>query len=405
MHIILCPPPTRPVTASSWLTMSHSLSRRLQLLLDAYKSTLNQIQQLQSLPVTATDTDRLDLANDIHESLREQEDTLELLRQELDDIPAVTRRGSVQPSNTEHERNADLVARLTEDIRSARARFRRAQLQTKRNADDAKRKERELLFKRNHDANENDGAPVPPGRRPGQEKLTQEDIARNASEDVTRALRRTHDLMTANIQQSQFAQQTLDESQDALRGLAENYGGTADILKNSRSLVGQLVKSNKSDTWYLQTTFYMLAITISWLVFRRILYGPMWWLVWQPLKLMWWTTLMALGMVGVGSKGAAVGNSTLSLSSQTFAPTSIPGQQVTVDIGSIFGSKSAEIAQSSGVPNVEEIGGMAERAADYETNVDDISEEERQRQESMPRNPKKRMMEVEVDTDRPKDEL
>lgn len=383
--------------------MSHSLSRRLQLLHDAYKTTLNQIQQLQSLPPTATDSDRLDLADTIHTSLRSQEDTLELLRQELDDgTPITTRRNS--RNTTEQDRNADLIARLSEDLRAGRSRFRQAQLQAKRNADNAKRKEREALFKRNHNANDDDSSASQqlPARRAGQGKLTQEDIARNASEDVTRALRRTHDLMTANLSQSQFAQQTLDESQDALKGLAESYGGTSDLLKNSRSLVGQLVRSNKSDTWYLQTAFYMLAITIAWLVFRRLLYGPLWWLVWQPIRLLWASTLMAAGMVVGGVKGKTVSSVGVE---DGWVSTATAGQQMTIDLARPFGGQSkSEEVRPSDAPNVEAVGKMAE-AAESGTNVDDITDEERQRQKEQPRNPKKRMMEVDIDADRLKDEL
>ncbi|KPI36137.1 uncharacterized protein AB675_8908 [Cyphellophora attinorum] len=383
--------------------MSHTLARKLQLLHDSLKTTLSQIQHLQSLPPASTDSDRLDLANDIHASLKEHEDTLELLRQELDDdAPPATRRTAASAAQVENERNADQIARLQEDLRSARAKFRRAQLQAKRSADNAKLKEREALFKRNNAADESGSTPTPHSRRPGQERLTKEDIERNAAEDVTRALRRTHNAMTANIGQSQATQQALDETQEMLKGLAETYGGTGDMLKNSRALVGSLVRSNKSDTWYLQTSFYLMVVTIAWLVFRRLLYGPLWWLVWLPIKLLW--SLMAVGMGAVAGGGGALTNGTLSHAS---VPTSIPGQQVTVDIGSIFGGKRGEDAakHADAPPHVEEVGRMAEAAADGETNVNDTPEEERQRQEEMPRNPKKRMMEVDMEADRRRDEL
>lgn len=388
--------------------MSSSLSRRLQALTEAHKSVLAQIQKLQSLPPTAHDSSsrRADLANDIHESLREQEDTLEILRQEVDDANSQDRRRSAAGiGHNEYERNADAVARLSEDIRTARTKFRKAQLQAKRNTEDAKRKEREQLFKRHHGEGE-DGPPAqqPIGRRPGNERLTQEDLERNASEDVTRALRRTHNVLETNLQQSQFAQQALDESQQALQSLTESYGGTTDLLKNSRSLVGQLVRSNKSDTWYLQTAFYMLAITIMWLIFRRLLYGPLWWLVWQPVKLMWWTTMSAAGAVGFGA-GKAVQSSSAGISAGRGIPTFEAGQRVRIELppkGGGWGGEQASKPQSP--PMVEEVGQLAEEAQKG-TNVDDISDEERRRQGEEPRNPKKRMMEVDVDASRARDEL
>src|SRR2546423_1079770 len=185
----------------------------------------------------------------------------------------------------------------------ARATFRRAQLQAKRNADTARRKEREMLFA-NRSA---DAEHLPPARRKGQEKLTQDELALNASSDVTAALRRTHDLLQGNLQQSQYAQQTLDESTAALHSLGESYAGLGDVLKNSKGLVGQLLRSQKSDTWYLETAFYILCATIAWLVFRRIIYGPAWWLVWQPLRWSWWFLTSMLAGVGIlGEQKAAM---------------------------------------------------------------------------------------------------
>lgn len=50
---------------------------------------------------------------------------------------------------------------------------------------------------------------------------------------------------------------------------------------------------------------------------------------------------------------------------------------------------------------IDDIGNMAEGSHKQETNVDDISPEERERQDETPRNPKKRMYEA----GGPKDEL
>lgn len=80
--------------------------------------------------------------------------------------------------------------------------FRNAQLQAKRNAELAKRKERELLLSRSQDSSE---------KRNPSEKFTQDDLVLNASNDVTAALRRTHHLMQAELSRSQFAQETLGE--------------------------------------------------------------------------------------------------------------------------------------------------------------------------------------------------
>jgi protein transport protein SEC20 len=83
------------------------------------------------------------------------------------------------------------------------------------------------------------------------------------------------------------------------------------MLSSSRNLLGTLLRSQKSDTWYLETAFYVLLSTIIWLIFRRIFYGPLWWLVWLPLKLsirILWGILIATGLAGVrdGGEGVAV---------------------------------------------------------------------------------------------------
>lgn len=306
---------------------SLSLSRRLQNLADSYRQTIALIQELQRFPngsTFATDPNpeekRIEVTNEIHQSLKEQENALELLGQELEDSPAARSRRNASRVE-EQERNAANLSRLNEDVRSARVAFRRAQLQAKRNADAAKRKEREELFADRLNAEQ--AAP----RRKGQEKLTQDEIALNAAEDVTKSLRRAHELLSGNLQQSQFAQQTLDESQEALKGLAENYGGTGDLLKSSKGLVSTLVRSQKSDTWFLMSSVYILCATLAWLVFRRLLYGPMWWLVWQPLKLIWYVTFSSVGAIAFGGQNKTIASNSPKSVAPVDIPTGSPGIQ------------------------------------------------------------------------------
>jgi protein transport protein SEC20 len=91
--------------------------------------------------------------------------------------------------------------------------------------------------------------------------------------------------MQSELSRSRFAQETLEQSTAALEDLGEKYTDLNSLLTNSKALVTTLVKSNKSDTWYLETTFYILITTLIWLIFRRWLYGPItWFLIW-PLKL------------------------------------------------------------------------------------------------------------------------
>ena len=404
---------------------SQSLGARLQALADTYKATLSLIQQLQKLSLDANSNDispQADLASEIHDSLKEQEESLELLRQEADDSHyattnprwvgggSVTRRRDSE-RESEHERNAATIARLSEDLKSARGAFRRAQLQASRNAKGARQRDRELLFA----SRAGDPEHSLPGRRKGLGKLTQDELALNASSDVTAALRRTHDLMQGNIQQSQFAQQTLDESSATIASLSESYGGVGDLLKGSRGLVGQLLKSQKSDTWYLETAFWILAVTISWLVFRRLIYGPLWWFsllfVSLPLKGLWWlvaTTSSVIGVTGgIKQSGAAALSSVPNSvgANANGVPTIVQGRPPR---SMYVGGKGGGWDRPAEPPKdddsiLEKVGRLAEKIQDgmdhAGVHVDDIVEEESLEQQEQPRNMKKRMWEEEIRRD------
>ena len=97
---------------------------------------------------------------------------------------------------------------LLTEFGRARAQFRKAQLQAKRNEEAAKRKERQLLF-----ASVQEGEnPAASGKRKDHEKLSKDDLLVNASSDVTAALRRTHQLMQTELSRSQFVNDTLSTS-------------------------------------------------------------------------------------------------------------------------------------------------------------------------------------------------
>ncbi|KAL4996422.1 P-loop containing nucleoside triphosphate hydrolase protein [Aspergillus recurvatus] len=330
------------------------------------------------------DDARLELGAVIHSRLKDAEYELELLKDDIDALEATAdsrRKGVDSDKETEKERVIALAQRLANDLKRTRGDFRNAQLQAKRNAELAKRKERELLFSRS------DGVER---RNPAKEKLTQEDIVKNASKDVTAALRRTHQLMQAELSRSQFAQETLEQSGAALSSLSESYTSLDTLLSSSRNLVGSLLRSQKSDTWYLETAFYILVGTISWLVFRRLLYGPLWWIVWMPLKLVLRSVFGVAGAVGVTSKAlqssAAIG--TDALVQGTPALNHVPEASVHVGdiVPDVLGADAADLNWV-----IDKIGEITEENAEQEgTNLDDFSLEELQRQE-IPPNTKKRI--------------
>ncbi|KAL4818147.1 hypothetical protein BDW67DRAFT_190182 [Aspergillus spinulosporus] len=333
------------------------------------------------------DDARLELGAEIHSRLKDAEDELELLKDDVEDLEATTdsrRRGVGLEKETEKERVIALARRLTNDLKRARGDFRNAQLQAKRNAELAKRKERELLFARSEGTEK---------RNLTKEKLTQEDIVKNASRDVTAALRRTHQLMQAELSRSQFAQETLEQSGAALSSLSESYSSLDTLLLSSRNLVGSLLRSQKSDTWYLETAFYILVGTISWLVFRRLLYGPLWWIVWMPFKLILRSVFGVAGAVGVTSKAvqSSVATRTDAVVTETPALDHIPEAKVHVVKDTVpddvLGTGAADLDWV-----MDKIGEIVEENTDQEgTNLDDFSLEELQRQEDMPSNTKKRI--------------
>ncbi|KAJ9164926.1 Protein transport protein sec20 [Coniochaeta hoffmannii] len=276
-----------------------------------------------------------ELSSEISQVLREEEEDLELLREEITDL-----RPGRPGSEAEHVRARlqDGARRLEADLKHARVAFRKAQIAARQNLEAAQKLERSLLLASYSAAaaavtSSPSSAPssgrtspapspqhtslFPPGYRPsggkrgpGKQAADERESLVEASSSVTSALRRTHALIASELSRSQFARETLAESTAALEALHHSYAGLDDMLRSSRDLLGTLLTSNKSDTWYLETAFWMLVGTLAWLVFRRWVYGPAWWLVWLPIRTLWGTGRGAVGLLarGKGGGGAEVGD-------------------------------------------------------------------------------------------------
>lgn len=458
-----------------------SLHARLIPLFDSLKQTQHLINRLSKLPSSpgssSSDRDegdaRLELSSEIHQSLKEQEEDFELVRQEAEDLPDSSvwarRRGNITESLRETGKNdlASQIAKLSDDLKmyahscprqqafvqhytdqlrliSARAQFRKAQLQAKRNAEAAQRKERQLLFAGIQEGSSTESTTGGYGRRKGQEAKTQEEILLGASNDVTAGLRRTHNLMSNELERSQFAHETLENSTRELATLTETYSSLDTLLSSSKSLVGTLIHSQKSDTWYLETAFYVLAITIGWLVFRRLIYGPGWWLLYFPLRTSWWIAASIVqvllrplatlsGAVGAKNQSTVLAQASESLSTSvlgtgsragipTFPPDmSAPAMRVG---GGGHGGKAEHAEQQpggSGQPETlsDQIGKMAEQSQGVDDKQAEQGEKPQQQSEGTvlrertagdgPPNPKKRMWEEPIadgeHTNKPRDEL
>ncbi|KAI0846865.1 Sec20-domain-containing protein [Daldinia vernicosa] len=416
------------------------LQVRLALLQDATNQLKVLIDRLAnfkfqpgSVPLGASDEDNVgsELGSEINQILREQEEELELLHEEIIDIRPGKPGGGLQHDK---DRLKDGATRLEEELQNCRKAFRRAQVSAKRNLQLAQRQERELLYASFSSPRSGASSPLPPEsaallppsrRKPrARAEMSKEEQMLSASSDVTESMRRTHDMMAAELSKSDFAHNALKESTAALSQLSENYSSLDTMLSNSRALLGTLLKSQKTDTWYLQSAFYILVVTIGWLIFRRLLWGPTWWLVWLPLKLIF------KGAVGVSNtvsrRNAQVSSPNLDASTtQSRSPQvhmnneGVQTAQVNYQSEVSRESTEAIMEEVDRIINNETAEGEPPRAeAEDGAQAEGEEKEEtvlRERNDDEPPNPKKRVMEVEVEEhtgpqspsseERPKDEL
>jgi len=214
------------------------------------------------------------------------------------------------------------------------------------------------------------------------------DEAVAASSDVTFALRQTHKLLQTEVQRSHFAQEILQQSSDAIKQLGESYRGLDKLLEDSKSLIGTLFASNKSDTWYLETAIYILIGTIAWLVFRRLIYGPAWWLIWLPVKFTYKTLVIVFGL----TKSKALVERDLGVTtSADIGTTPIPSASV-----SMAGEQDQKVQQpetgESQTPMADEVTKQVGEVKEEITRGDGT----KLKHSDQPRNPMKRMFEADV---------
>ncbi|KAI0151920.1 Sec20-domain-containing protein [Hypoxylon sp. NC0597] len=397
------------------------LQDRLTVLQDATNQLKELIDRLAnfnfqpgSVPLGVSEDDHVgsELSSEINQVLREQEEELELLQEEIIDI-----RPGKPSSELQHDKDRlkDGATRLGEELQNCRKAFRRAQIAAKRNLQLAQRQERELLYASFSNPRSGASSPVvtdstlfPLNRRKqkARSEMSKEEQMISASNDVTESMRRAHELMAAELSKSDFAHNTLKESTAALSQLSENYSSLDTMLSNSRALLGTLLKSQKTDTWYLQSAFYILVVTIGWLIFRRLLWGPMWWLVWLPLKLIFKTTIGVSNAVAKrGSQGASPGSDSATIQSMSqqaqMNNEGVPTAQV------IYESQKPQESSDSVMEEVRKAinGSESEPVEEHsKTGEDDAQEDQKQetvlreRNDDEPPNPKKRMMEEDPGT-------
>ncbi|KIH87255.1 syntaxin [Sporothrix brasiliensis 5110] len=334
------------------------------------------------------------------------------------------------------------VMRLGEGLATARKAFRAAQLAAHRNREAAQRQQHRLILASyiEEEDDDEDGDSEVEGyddevedadahthanqkgdrdrshsraRRPLLSKHTSPTTS--AAADVTAALRQTHARIAGEVARSDFAAQTLAESSRALAELGDKYGsggstgpggvGGGDIgasLKSARTLVKGLVAAHKSDTWYLQTALYMVVATMGWLLFRRLLYGPLWLLVWWPVRTVFGTAALVgragSSVAGVGSNKHGAGSSAMSRSENRVSASIVTTTSVAAEV---HATDPARAASSDSL--VDEVGRMVDEAA--EAGAAPTGEAGSAADEAVQPNPKKRMWEEPVEAAKHEAEL
>ncbi|KHO00043.1 Sec20 domain protein [Metarhizium album ARSEF 1941] len=356
-----------------------------------------------------------ELSAEISQLLRNALDEQELLREEAK---------FVRPEDDDKTTLTDAVDRLGAELARCRVDFRKARLSARESLIRAQRLERQLLVQSyslpvsasvsEPDSPRPEAGPPRAGeavhgpRRHVEQHLhsnlsLSEDERRTvgAGSDVTDALRRTHDLIAAELFRSEYAHQTLTESSATLKQLDESYTTMGSMLASSRDLLGTLLRSQKSDTWYLQTAMYMLMATGAWLLFRRLLYGPMWYLVWLPLRIVFGVGSKAGGMMmprGAGESGKTGGvGETSKVSVGGLPREDLPTAQV---------RRARDVGEGGGDSVIEEVAKIVDEA-DKLGNLGGQGNGHLRDAEDRPRNPLKRVWEPEPEPepDTQRDEL
>ncbi|KAG4426613.1 hypothetical protein IFR04_000044 [Cadophora malorum] len=408
------------------------ISERLKALQESntqLKELINRLATINfqpgSVPLGGDDEDNVmqELAAEIHQLIREEDEDFELLNEEIEELDEGKRGSEMEQQKAELK---GAVMRGMRELKLCQTSFRKAQISAKRSLEAAQRAERDLLLQSYLEPRSDTSSPVPGQQRRTREnvELSKDEKTVNASSDVTIALRRTHDMMASELARSKFAHETLQESTAALAQLSETYSTLDTLLSSSKNLLGTLLRSQKSDTWYLETAFYILVTTIVWLVWRRLLYGPTWWLVWFPMKMFikgWMGVFTTMGLLGGDPTSMSVSvspamssvasHATVVHSSGTRGPRPTGGPPGAQHIQVGGGGRGAPMREDQGSmpePSGDSMSEQVGRIIDESQNQDGADEKsaegsqegEQAAEEAEPRNPKKRMWEEPVEAEK-----
>jgi Sec20 len=109
-----------------------------------------------------------------------------------------------------------------------------------------------------------------------------------AAQDVTIALKRTHALLEQELEKSTLSLDSLNNSSQTLCQLENQYGAFDVLLRGSQRLITDLERADKWDRWMIYGGLAMFGLACLWIVYKRILRGP--------LGLVFWVSTKALGL-------------------------------------------------------------------------------------------------------------
>ena len=106
-----------------------------------------------------------------------------------------------------------------------------------------------------------------------------------AATDVTLALKRTHALLEQELEKSNISLETLEHSSQTLRQLEHRYSAFDVLLRGSKRLILELERADKWDRYMIYGGLAIFGLTCLWIVYKRILRGPLGLIIWGVSKM------------------------------------------------------------------------------------------------------------------------
>ncbi|KAJ8097305.1 Sec20-domain-containing protein [Lipomyces tetrasporus] len=243
-----------------------SLESTIDEVVALHTAIAHQITQLLKL-ATDDEAARSRLASQIHNQLREADILIEAADVLIQDYTAT---GDDWVSKTA------LVGKLheaKEDLKLDRSSYRKAQLLSRQTTLKTQRQERELLFASAKSHHRVSTASTPPVSN-----------ALRTAEEATAALRRTHQLLEAEVARSALSLEVLDESNVSLKKLTTQYTAFDVVLGTSRRVISVLEQADKWDRIYMLGAMGFLLLVLCWILWRRVFRVPTRLVIWTLVK-------------------------------------------------------------------------------------------------------------------------